>query len=842
MRVPNTSAWTGLDDDSRKRLLDDAAREIARRSFVGAMVYFVTVAVLPLASPVWSEHRVLTATALVLTFLGGLARAGTARRLIRRTSIEPVWLSAYQAAVVVTTASWGIFCAAILYLYGNTWASTYLLIAGASLAGGLTNSLAPHFRLAAWALLGTVLPTGVAALMMGNTGSAILGISASGYLVFLVTQARYNWKAYWKAATAPALDAMLSRHAATRSEARFQTLFEDAPSGIYVALPDGQVEIANAGLAQMLGYKDPTAIMGRMLREFSPDWAAGQIHGLLDERGYVEGWESDWFRGDGTQIRVRQNIRAVKTGSDNQDRLLGMVEDVTSRFAADQTRRQLIEILEGTSDFVESISATGETLYLNRASRKLLGEPASEPASLWSRTGDEELKNARLRFAGEHGIWQGESWLAGGDGRPVPVSQVIISHRRSDGAVDSYSIISRDISAMREAQGKLQESGERLFQAQRLESLGRLAGGIAHDFNNLLTVIIGQASLIEPEMEIDKIDSGIREIAKAAEQAAQLTRQLLAFGRKQMLAKGVVDVRQIVIGAERMLRRLIGERIELVTELTDERQTVISDGAQLEQVLVNLVLNARDAMPHGGRVTIETSIMRAGRDTDKTGQLKESVRVRVSDTGIGMDEVTMARIFEPFFTTKGYGHGAGLGLATAYGFITQSGGDITVSSTSGEGTSFVILLPRCSADEGELKRPAAAFDPRGTERVLVVDDEPGVRSLMRQILAGRGYRVVEAADGEEALERARNAGEPFDLLVTDMVMPGLTGTQLAGRLKAEFPAMAVLFVSGYPGETDAERAAFGPGAAYLAKPFSPEMLLWHARRQIEGGRAAAAKV
>lgn len=835
-----------MDDDSRKRLLDDAAREIARRSFAGAMVYFVTVAVLPLASPVWGEHRVLTATALVLTFLGGLARVWTARRILRRTATEPVWVSAYQAAVVVTTVSWGIFCASILYLYGNTWASTYLLIAGASLAGGLTNSLAPHFRLGAWALLGTVLPTGVAGLMMGNAGSAILGISASGYLVFLITQARYNWKAYWKAATAPALDAMLSRDAATRSEARFQTLFEDAPSGIYVALPDGQVEIANAGLAQMLGYEDPTAIAGRMLREFSPDWAASQIHSLLDERGYVEGWESDWFRKDGTQIRVRQSIRAVKTGTDNQDRLLGMVEDVTSRFAADQTRRQLIEILEGTSDFVESIAATGETLYLNQASLRLLGERISEPASLWDRVGDEELRSARLGFAGEHGIWQGESWLVGGDGRPIPVSQVIISHRRSDGSVDSYSIISRDISAMREAQGKLQEAGERLFQAQRLESLGRLAGGIAHDFNNLLTVIIGQASLIESESEIGRIDSGIREIAKAAEQAAQLTRQLLAFGRKQMLAKGVVDVREIVIGAERMLRRLIGERIELVTEVADERQRVISDGAQLEQVLVNLVLNARDAMPRGGKITIETSVVRAGAEADdpadKTGPLKESVRIRVSDTGIGMDEVTMARIFEPFFTTKGYGHGVGLGLATAYGFITQSGGDITVSSQSGEGTSFVILLPRCRSEEGELKQPAAVFDPRGTERVLVVDDEPGVRGLMRQILAGRGYRVVEAADGEEALERARSAAEPFDLLVTDVVMPGLTGTQLAGRLKAEFPAMAVLFVSGYPGETDAERAAFGPGAAYLSKPFSPETLLWHARRQIEEVRAAPAKV
>jgi signal transduction histidine kinase/CheY-like chemotaxis protein len=466
----------------------------------------------------------------------------------------------------------------------------------------------------------------------------------------------------------------------------------------------------------------------------------------------------------------------------------------------------------------------------------------NELQSFWHKTGDEALRTARLRFADEHGVWQGESWLHAADGRPIPVSQVIISHRLSNGKTHSYSIISRDITAMREAQRALREAGERLFQAERLESLGRLAGGIAHDFNNLLTVIMGHASLIEPGVKDEPTRAGLHEIARAADRASKLTKQLLAFGRRQVLAKGVCDINEVVRGAERMLGRLIGERIELVTVLGDERQTVIVDSAQLEQVLVNLILNARDAMPHGGVARIETSVVRAGEQTAAGGRGKDWVRIRVSDTGIGMDEVTMAHIFEPFFTTKSFGRGTGLGLATAYGFITQSGGEISVSSKAGIGTCFEILLPRCGENENtpELRAPASQLDVRGTERVLVVDDEPGVRGLMRQALAGHGYHVVEASDGEEALIRARDEEEPIDLLVTDVVMPGLTGPQLASRLKSLFPRVAVVFVSGYPGETEVERAAFGPEAVYLSKPFTAEMLLWHARQQLDAVRAIRA--
>ena len=249
---------------------------------------------------------------------------------------------------------------------------------------------------------------------------------------------------------------------------------------------------------------------------------------------------------------------------------------------------------------------------------------------------------------------------------------------------------------MHDAQNALKETEEQLFQAQRMESLGRLAGGIAHDFNNLLTVIMGHASLLELVVEDPEAQKGVVEIGKAAARAADLTRQLLAFGRKQVLSKGVVDVNEIVKRMENMLRRLIGERIELVIKLSAESQTVMADAAQLEQVLLNLILNGRDAMPHGGVATIETATAPAGSAPDPAGSPCEYVRISVSDTGIGMDEDTMARVFEPFFTTKDRGRGTGLGLATAYGFIKQSGGSIEVSSKPGAGTTFTILLPKCA--------------------------------------------------------------------------------------------------------------------------------------------------
>ncbi len=840
MYIPRDDAWRKLDGELRARLLEDAIREVARRSFSGALVYFATIFGLLFASHIWRDHALSTSLAMAFTFVFAAGRCLTAGRLLKTKKCDVRCVVILRLSTLVTVAAWGAYCGAMVYHYGHEWPASFLLIAGAALSSGVASSLAPDLLLGVAALLFLILPTCAMALVRGSAGSLLLGAAACCYLAYLCAQLLNNSRAYWKTAVASAFDAMLSRRAAVESEIRFRTLFEDAPSGMYVARRDGRIEMANYALAQMLGYHSPDDLAGSNLRDFTPDHDRNELTSQIDNAGSAIGRESEWTRRDGARIHVRESARSVHVGASRNSVLLGSVEDITVRFAADETRRQLIEILEGTSDFVESVSPAGQTLYLNRAARALSGGASQ---SLWSRAGDEELRKARLESAAREGIWEGESWLLGPEGKAIPVSQVVIPHHARDGSVRSFSIISRDISAIRAAESALRETQEQLSQSQRLESLGRLAGGIAHDFNNLLTIVMGHASMLLNEIRHGHTRDSLVEIYRGAERAAELTRQLLAFGRRQVLSTGIVDVNEVVRGAERMLRRVIGERIRLVTRLSSAGLTVSADAVQLEQVIINLVLNSRDAMPDGGTATIETSVVcvedpsAAGASETPPGGQRDYVSIRVSDTGIGMDEETRSRIFEPFFSTKGQGRGTGLGLATVYGFVNQSGGRISVTSSPGQGSTFEILLPRSRNTVSAVSRAEPEPDIRGTERILVVDDEPSLLGLLRQTLAGYGYRVLAASNGEEALQMVAQ-DDPPDLLVTDVIMPGLTGPQLATRLKALLPDIAVIFISGYPGETEADRNAFGPGASYLPKPFTAEQLL-RAVRQRLNHRAAA---
>ena len=363
------------------------------------------------------------------------------------------------------------------------------------------------------------------------------------------------------------------------------------------------------------------------------------------------------------------------------------------------------------------------------------------------------------------------------------------------------------------AEQALRRSEEQLRQAQKMEAVGRLAGGIAHDFNNLLTVITSYGDLLLEDLAPD--DSrrdDVDQIRKAAEGAAALTRQLLAFSRQQVLEPKVVDLRAILAGTEKLLRRLIGADVHLAMPLAPDLGAVKADPGQLEQIIINLAVNARDAMPGGGRLTIEAANMvvetRPGR----------YVMLAVSDTGIGMDEQTKARVFEPFFTTKESGKGTGLGLATVYGIVKQAGGFITVDSEPGRGTTFKVYLPRVDEPVAPaIARPAPAEPRRGTETVLVAEDAPSVRLVTRQVLERYGYTVLEAPTGDIALRLAAKHHGPIHLLLTDVVMPGLSGRQLAGQLSLLRSEMKVLYVSGYADTVE-------PGGAYLQKPFAPEAL------------------
>jgi PAS domain S-box-containing protein len=364
---------------------------------------------------------------------------------------------------------------------------------------------------------------------------------------------------------------------------------------------------------------------------------------------------------------------------------------------------------------------------------------------------------------------------------------------------------------------------QELLQAHKLEAVGRLAGGIAHDFNNLLTTIIGYSELLLRGRPDDgELQEDVGEIRKASERAASLTRQLLAFSRKQVIEARVLDINALVAESTRMLRRLIGENVELSTLLAPGLPSVRADPVQIEQVIVNLVANARDAMPGGGRIALETSLQRVEDGASRSGDLPpgDFVVLRVADTGLGMDAATRECIFEPFFTTKEKGKGTGLGLSTAYGIVKQSGGDIRVTSARHAGSTFEILLP--AVPENAFEEPAPS-ERRSAARlratVLLAEDEDGLRALNGRVLEARGYRVLAAANAAEALALAERQPDPPDLLVTDVVMPGVSGRELARRLRDRHPEIRILYVSGYaedaPAETD---------ASFLQKPFTPEIL------------------
>jgi len=368
---------------------------------------------------------------------------------------------------------------------------------------------------------------------------------------------------------------------------------------------------------------------------------------------------------------------------------------------------------------------------------------------------------------------------------------------------------------------------EQLRLSQKMEAIGQLAGGIAHDFNNLLAVIMSYLELsVEGLREGDPLRADLTEALKATGRATDLTRHLLAFGRRQLLKPEVIDVNRMVDGLRAMLRRLIGEHIELNAALDPQLGHVKADPVQLEQVIINLVVNARDSMPKGGKLVIETrnlDIDAAFADSRATLRPGPYVTVAVTDTGCGMDEQTRSRMFEPFFTTKEQGKGTGLGLATVYGIVQQSGGHISVYSEIGRGTAIRVCLPRVDREGAaiNLKAPTAA---RGTETILVVEDEEGVRNLTRRILAAAGFTVLAAANGGEALLACEQVGARIDLLLTDVVMPRMNGRELADRLRQRLPKLKILFMSGYPDAAVIDQGHLDPAANFIAKPFSAALL------------------
>jgi len=400
--------------------------------------------------------------------------------------------------------------------------------------------------------------------------------------------------------------------------------------------------------------------------------------------------------------------------------------------------------------------------------------------------------------------------------------------------------LQREIDVRKQAQEELVRKESELRQAQKMEAVGRLAGGIAHDFNNLLTAILGYGNLMDAKLgAASPLREELAEILKAGARATDLTRQLLAFSRRQILVPKVLDLNTVVGDMGNILRRLIGEHIELITRAQPDLGRVRADRSQVEQVIMNLAINARDAMPKGGRLILET------RDADLDAHYAEThpevhpgpyVMLAVTDTGQGMDVETLAKIFEPFFTTKERGKGTGLGLSTVYGIVKQSGGHIGVYSEPGQGSVFKVYLPRVEGRAEPRKAPAGETAPQGgSETVMVVEDEDTVRTLICSVLNSAGYDVLSAGNGPEALESFRKTTKPVHLLITDIVMPGMYGRELAEKLTAAYPGLKVLYVSGYTENGALRPGGLAEGAAFLSKPFLPETLMRAVREVMDGG-------
>ena len=498
-----------------------------------------------------------------------------------------------------------------------------------------------------------------------------------------------------------------------------------------------------------------------------------------------------------------------------------------------ESEARFLALAEHAGDLIAELGPDGRYVFLSRSYEDALGYARDElrrldPFELIVPEDRDRVRGAFERSLAAGGTLSAEYRARLPEGRERWFETHANVFQTREGEPHAI-LISRDVTSRKEAEEALRESEIRLRQAQRLEAVGRLAGGVAHDFNNILTAIAGYCDLVLERLGAhDPLRSDVEEIAKAQQRAAALTRQLLAFGGQQRLAPQLVSLNGVVRDMDRLLRRLIGEDVELALRLDPRLGTLRADPSQLEQVIVNLAVNARDAMPRGGRLEIETAnVDRGARDPSPLpgAPLGRSVALVLRDTGIGMSPEVRSRIFEPFFSTKPPGEGSGLGLATVYGIVRQSGGQIEVESEPGQGSAFFVFFPRVEA----LPQPQAAASPspsreRRTETVLLAEDDAAVRDALQRSLEARGFQVLAARHGEEALALARGHPDPLHLLLTDVVMPRLGGRELAARLRAERPGIRVLYLSGYSEELSSA-GELAPGEAFLQKPCAGPRLL-----------------
>jgi two-component system cell cycle sensor histidine kinase/response regulator CckA len=529
--------------------------------------------------------------------------------------------------------------------------------------------------------------------------------------------------------------------------------------------------------------------------------------------------------------------------------LLFDIYTVYQHFQIQAVRKELIQreelfrlITENAADMIAVVDTSGRRLYNSPSYERILGysprELGGTTAANQIHPDDREKVYKAAADAFRSGIGTNLEYRMchkNGSWRTLESSASTIT---KNGQVEKLVIVNRDVTERRQLEDQFR-------QAQKMEAVGRLSGGVAHDFNNLLGVIIGYGEIVQEAIAAESpLGTYVDEILKAGHRASSLTKQLLAFSRQQVMDPRVLDLNSVVKDMEKMLKRLIGEDIQLRTALDPTLVRIKADQAQIEQVIMNLVVNARDAMSSGGELTLQT----ANVQMDEEGvrqypypvSVGDYVLLAIRDNGIGMDATTRARVFEPFFTTKEKGKGTGLGLSMVYGVVKQSGGYIEVVSEPGTGATFKIYLPKAVVPEPPTQTLEVPVSIRGTETVLLVEDESSLRTLSRKLLELCGYRVLEAENGAAALEISRNYDHTIQLLLTDVVMPGISGRALADEVLNQRPEIQVVYMSGYTGKTINQHGGVAEGSLFLAKPFTREALARKLRKALDG-KALAAK-
>jgi PAS domain S-box-containing protein len=616
---------------------------------------------------------------------------------------------------------------------------------------------------------------------------------------------------------------------------------DSAINGLAILDAGGKYIYVNPAYARMIGNTNREAMLGKSWREISASQdvapVASEIREALKQHG-------KWFgpltvpHSDGTAVDMEMAITTLPDGG-----TICVSGDITERVSAQRARaeteikyRKLIEQVAAIS-YIAEIGVNGQWFYVSPQIETMFGYSAEEWLSNskdWIRhipIDDRPIVHAAEENSARGEPFQAEYRVTRKDGNTIWVSDTAVVVRGSD----SHPVMEGLIVDITDR--KMLEN--QLLQARKMEAVGRLAGGVAHDFNNLLTIIKGYVEMaMQRCLDRPELHSDIRRIEDAADRAVTLVRQLLAFSRKQVLQPKILDLNAIVMNLDQLLRRLMSENIAMKTFVSKDVGAIKADPGQIEQVIMNLVVNARDALPDGGRILIETSNV----DLDSAYTRDHTVvrpgpyvLLAVTDTGIGMTADTAAHIFEPFYTTKESGRGTGLGLSTVYGIVKQSGGYIWVYSELGKGTTFKVYLPRV---KDAVQAPAAAETPasttrKGHETILLVEDEPDVRELTQMVLTERGYRVIEALTPEDAERLAGNNGAEIHLLLTDVVMPGMSGRELAKRLTGRYPNLRVLYMSGYTYNVIAQDGTLEEGISFLQKPFTPQVLTQKVRESLD---------